>query len=208
VIHSRPTIADFIPETPLPTWNKSRNSFTCLPPAEVRLGLGLYNTGMAQAEDCVQQPDEERPSPEPRRPSEEKLAQILAFSPYSICMTDLQGTILECNPAGHRLHGFEPGELIGKPCLDLVAPEERNKARQGMRQTLEQGAVHHVELTMLTKDGRTFPADLSARVIRDAQGCPTTFVVVIQDITERKQALEAFDTGASLQRRSTHVAAR
>jgi len=43
---------------------------------------------------------------------------------------------------------------------------------------------------LLTKDGREFPAELSASAVRDASGKPEYFVAITKDITERKKAEE------------------
>ena len=53
---------------------------------------------------------------------------------------------------------------------------------------IEQGSVKVVEYTLLTKDGREFPGELSASVVRDASGKPEYLVSITRDITERKKA--------------------
>jgi len=123
------------------------------------------------------------------RESEERLRTILESSPDAIVMSDLGGHIIECNQAALDMHGFRSKEeAIGKNGLEFVAPRDREKVVKGITNVLEQGIVKNMEYTLLTKDGREFPAEVSVSLTRDAQGNPTALVVIIKDITERKQA--------------------
>jgi PAS domain S-box-containing protein len=120
---------------------------------------------------------------------EARLDAILESSPEAITVTDLNGNIVECNQATVALHGFESKEdFIGKNALELIARKDHEKAIQNLKRTLEQGSLKTVEYTFLTKDGREFPAELSASVVKDASGKPEHFVSITKDITERKKA--------------------
>jgi len=125
------------------------------------------------------------------RESEEKLRKILGSSPDAITVTDLNGNIIECNQATLDIHGFSAKEeLLGKSAMDFIAPKDQQRAAENMEKTLKQGSVKNLEYTFLTKDGHEFPAELSASVIRDSSGKPTSFVAITKDITERKRAEE------------------
>lgn len=120
--------------------------------------------------------------------NQEKLRSILSASPDAITATDLNGIITECNEQTLRMHEYaSKGELIGKSAFVLIAPKDHKKAEEKMKETLEKGYVKNVEYTFLTKNGREFPAELSASVIRDQNGKPVGFVAITKDISERKQ---------------------
>jgi len=122
------------------------------------------------------------------RKSEEKLRSIFAASPDAITVTDLNGNIIECNQATLDLHGCPSKEdLIGKGAFEFIAKKDHKRAMENLKKTLEHGSVKNIEHTCLTKDGREFPAELSANVVRDASGNPTSFVGITKDITERKR---------------------
>ncbi|MEM2959311.1 MAG: PAS domain S-box protein, partial [Candidatus Jordarchaeaceae archaeon] len=126
------------------------------------------------------------------RESEEKLRAILASSPDAITVTDLDGNLIECNQAALDLHGFSSKEeVIGQSAFKYIAEKDRERAKRNMIKTLIQGSLSNVEYTLLTRDGREFPAELSASVLRDASGNPIGFVAIIKDITERKMMEEA-----------------
>jgi two-component system sporulation sensor kinase A len=122
---------------------------------------------------------------------EAKLNAILESSPEAITVTSLDGNIVECNQTTVDMHGYQSKEdLVGKSSLGLIAEKDREKARQNMKKTIEQESVKNVEYILLTEDGREFPAELSASVVRGASGEPEWLVAITRDITERKKAEE------------------
>jgi len=126
------------------------------------------------------------------RESEVKLRSIFNSSPNAITVTDLNGTILECNQMTLEIHGCSSkDEILGKNAAEFIAEEDHGRAAENMRKTLEQGFVKNVEYTLVTKDGQPFPGELSASPMTDSSGNPTGFVAVTRDITERKRAEEA-----------------
>jgi len=123
--------------------------------------------------------------------SEEKIRKILESSPDSITVTDLEGNITECNEATLKLHKFSSKEeLIGKSAFMFFPKGEQKRAMENLQKTLKDGSIKNLEYTLLTKDGKEFPAELSVGVINDASGKPVAFVAITKDITERKEAQE------------------
>jgi len=123
------------------------------------------------------------------RESREKLQNVLASSPDAITVSDLKGNIIECNQASLDQHGFSSkDEVIGKNALDFITPRDHKRALEDMKKTIKEDFVKNVEYTFLNKDGSEFPAELSASIIRDSAGRPTSFVAITKDITERRRA--------------------
>ena len=126
------------------------------------------------------------------RASEARYRALVDTSPDGITLTDLEGKLVMGNHQAARLLGFENSESMhGINVFELVAPEERQLTAQNAQKTLETGSVTNTEYTMLRKNGDYFPAELSAALIRDAEGTPAAFIVVMRDITERMRAMEA-----------------
>jgi len=124
--------------------------------------------------------------------SKERLRNMLTSSPEAITVTDLNGFITECNQATLNMHGFSSKEeLIGKKAFDLIASKDHKKALANMKKTLKQGFIKDVEYTFLTKDGREFPAELSASVVLDTTGKPIAFMAITRNIFKHKQSLKA-----------------
>ena len=120
---------------------------------------------------------------------EEKLRSIFTASPDAVTITDLSGRIIDCNPAALEMYRTTSRQdLIGKNSIELIAEKDRQKAAQNLKKTLRHGSTKNVQYTLLTKEGVEYPAELSASVVRDSSGNPTSFVGIIKEITERKRA--------------------
>lgn len=123
--------------------------------------------------------------------SEEKLRSIFSSSSNAITVTDLNGKIIDCNQETLELHGFSSKEeVIGRNAFTFISKKDKIKAMQNMKKTLQKGQVKDVEYTLMTKDGREFPAEISVSVIKDYSGNPTSLVNITKDITERKRLEE------------------
>ncbi len=135
---------------------------------------------------------ERKRAEEALRESEELYRALVETSPDAISLSDLDTIILVSNQRSATLLGFETvEEIIGKRSIDFLAPEDRQRAMDNARRTIEEGIVRGVEYTFVRKDGTRFPGELSAALIVDAQGKPKAFMALIRDIAERKRAWEA-----------------
>ena len=124
--------------------------------------------------------------------NEKKLCSVFAASPEAIIVTDQNGNIVECNQAALKIYNTaSKRELIGKNALDFVVEKDRERSEEYLKKTLEQGFLKNIELTLVTKNGGKYLADLSASAVKDALGHPTAFVVIWRDITDRKQTERA-----------------
>lgn len=117
-----------------------------------------------------------------RRPGErEETFQRLSIAASEGITILSDGRIVDANSAFARLFGYELDQVVGRPLLDVIAPESRDIATQ----RLGAGSERPVELRGRLKDGGTFDIELVTRAItyrnRQALGC------VVRDITERKE---------------------
>mgnify|MGYP001102825115 CR=1 FL=1 len=119
---------------------------------------------------------------------EEVLRCVFALSQDGIALTDLDGKIVECNETLLEMHGYSSKEeVIGKSLLDLIVGRDHRRAVENLRKTMEQGLMRDVEYTFRSKDGREFPAELSASVLKDPSGNYVGFATITRDLTWRKQ---------------------
>jgi len=136
---------------------------------------------------------ERKRAEEALRESEERYRSLVEASPDAITLTDLDTNIIMANQRAALLHGYQNVEEMLSSVTDasdLIAPEDRQRAIANAQKTLETGSVRNIEYTLVRKDGTTFPAELSASLIVDADGNPKAFTAVTRDITERKRAEE------------------
>ncbi|MFA6449790.1 MAG: PAS domain S-box protein [bacterium] len=123
--------------------------------------------------------------------SRETLLQIFESSPDAITVSDIAGIITDCNAATVKLHGYKSKEeLVGQSGFMLIAPKDRLRAVETLKDMLERGPAKNMEFTCLKKDGAEFEVEFSASIIRNADGEPTSFVIISKDITERKKYVE------------------
>jgi len=124
--------------------------------------------------------------------SEKKLRKILDSSPGAITVIDLNGKIIDCNQASVNMVGFHTkDEIVGKNGFDLIVPKDREKAIERLKIVLVQGFTAGVEYSLLAKDGREIPVELSANVVNDPSGNPVSVIIVTTDITNRKKLEES-----------------
>jgi PAS domain S-box-containing protein len=127
-----------------------------------------------------------------RKQAEEEVIHLynaVNMATDSIVVSDLGTKIMDVNKATLKMYGtHDKGELIGRNSLDLIAPEDREKAIARMEEVLEKGYIKGEEYHIITKDGSRIPVEMSAALMKDADGKPIGFVAVSRDINERKRA--------------------
>ena len=121
--------------------------------------------------------------------SEERYRKLLDLSPDAVYVHKV-GRIVLINSAGLRLFGANsPDQIIGRNSLDLIHPDDRDQALRRQRGAAKEGtATASMEQKRLRIDGTMFEADVAATAI-DWEG-ERGGIVVVRDITEKKQAQE------------------
>ncbi len=144
---------------------------------------------------------EDKQAEEGLRASQEKLYLMFESITEGIAVIDLDARILEVNKAAIRMYGCrDKNELIGRNVYEIVAKRDHTRIQKSLAKTLKDGAVRNVECTFLTADGREFPAELGAAVLKDKSGDPFGLIALIEDITERKWAEEKEREAEALRR--------
>lgn len=103
-----------------------------------------------------------------------------------VFVADTEGRILQVNQAVTDVFGHGP-ELIGHAMETLVAEEDRPALQAACHRCREQGLVRDLEITVIHGNGRRVPASLSCNTIPDAQGRPDLVLIMVRDMTERRQ---------------------
>jgi PAS domain S-box-containing protein/putative nucleotidyltransferase with HDIG domain len=114
-------------------------------------------------------------------------------------LTDYQFTVhVENGRAVNTLHskgcatvtGYTPEDFATDPYLwiQIVAPEDRDRIREHVRQILAGNNINPVEYRIIRKDGKTRWVCDTTILFKDASGSLQSYDGVIKDITERKTA--------------------
>ena len=121
--------------------------------------------------------------------SEAKLRQMFESVNDGIMVIDLNGIILEANQKAAMIYGIENrGELLKRSVFEFIAESHSEKADADFKKTLKRGFSNVVEYNILRADGSTFIGEVNAGVLRDTTGIPVSMIIVVRDVTERKQA--------------------
>jgi len=119
--------------------------------------------------------------------SNEKLRSIIEASPLAIIARDLEGIVRLWNPAAEKLFGWKSEEVIGT-FRSIVPPEMREEVAE-MRKQVEAGMMLSLEETKrVRKDGVVLDVSLSVAPIKDLTGNTVGTMVLLADVSRRKQA--------------------
>jgi PAS domain S-box-containing protein len=122
----------------------------------------------------------------------QRFSAAVKASVDGIVMSDLEGRIVELNDSALRLYGAnERNDLVGKNSLDLVAPEERERITENMKEVMIKGFADKKEINIITKGSLLLPVEITTTLVKDAEGHNVGFLGIVRDIAERKEAEKA-----------------
>jgi PAS domain S-box-containing protein len=137
--------------------------------------------------------------------SEATLRITLATMVDGILTGGLDWKVTDCNEAVLRMSQRSKEEVIGKPFLDLLAPEYRSQILETVPELMERGNIR-TDALWLKKNGETVDVEANVSLIKDAAGQPTAFLTVARDVTERKRMEQQLDsTLADLKRSNAEL---
>ncbi len=113
-----------------------------------------------------------------------QLRVLFEHSPDAIFVENLEGKVLDANPAACRLHGLEREALVGRNVLDLVPPSEREAVATEFPKW-DADAMDFYEGYSYRSDGKSIPVEIRASRIRYA-GEPA-LLLHVRDVTQRRR---------------------
>lgn len=125
--------------------------------------------------------------------SEERYRTIFELSPEAIILLDKRGNILNVNGRLYDWLGYDPDEIIGRNLLILpfLSPKDKAKALRNLAKRIRGKDVPPYELTFTSKSGNKRTGLILASLIRNENEQIIQDIVMISDITERKNIEEA-----------------
>jgi len=141
-----------------------------------------------RAEGIVQDITERQRTEEELQESEEQYRAFFENSIDAVLFTSPDGTIHAANPAACKIFGMTEEEITRggrNGVVDVSDPRHRSGLEERARTGKFRG-----ELNYRRKDGTIFPGEVSNAIFKDKNGLVKT-VMIIRDITERKQIEEA-----------------
>lgn len=142
----------------------------------------------------IQDVTEKVRSEEERRESEEKYRELYNSNRDGICLHDLDGNILDANPATLAMLGYSLEEIKKMNCHELT-PHKWYKFEEEIikEQVMKRGYSDIYEKELIRKDGVVFPVEVRIWVTRDEWGNPLKMWRIVRDVTRERKSRDQLD---------------
>ena len=122
--------------------------------------------------------------------SEETFRAAFSHAAFGMAITDLDGRYLRVNDAFCAITGRAAEQLVGVHFSSITHASDHAAGAVALEQ-LQRGEINVIllEKRYLRPDGAVVWVNLSASVVRDDRGAPTSFVSMIEDVSERRRLL-------------------
>ncbi|MEO5863837.1 MAG: PAS domain S-box protein [Nitrospiraceae bacterium] len=132
-----------------------------------------------------------------RRRAEQEYVQALTdvrnvmdTVPDILFTLDNQGRLVKWNRRLGDVTGYSPEELLHKPALAFVPPEEQTRTAAAIQRAFTEGYAE-LDGHLLTKEQRLIPYHWTGALLKNPHGEPIGITGVGQDVAEKKRAEEA-----------------
>ena len=123
--------------------------------------------------------------------SEERFRKVFEEGPLGFGLLGLDGRIQHVNRRFCEMLGYSEEEIIALGSVGISHPEDWEKDCQlGSRLVRGEISNYTIDKRYARKDGTVFWGRVTVSVMHDAEGKPTAFIRMVEDIAERKRAEE------------------
>lgn len=122
--------------------------------------------------------------------AENRYRQLYEGAFDGIIETDLEGKILDFNPAVLKILNYSPEKLRSFKFQDITPERYHDKEQKNVEQILNRGYSDLYEKEYIDKDGMLVPVEISGYLTRDQNGEPKGMWAFVRDISERKKSEE------------------
>ena len=133
------------------------------------------------------------------------LSRAVEQSPVSTLITNPDGTIHYANPKAEEMSGYSREDLYGRNPLTFFIMDESPDIEIQVLNAINQGKTWHGDVKSLKKDGSTFWAMVLLSPVYNEQKELIHFVVVSEDISERKSVLKSLTDARETAERSNQA---
>ncbi|MCX7086806.1 MAG: PAS domain S-box protein [Methylococcales bacterium] len=121
--------------------------------------------------------------------SEERFRATFEDAPIGVATISLSGQFLNANQGCCKLFGYSRDALLSITLNQLIHPDYHPSNADLIRRTLaSEIAGFTVEQKYVRKDGTSLWSNSAVKLVRHRDDTPAYFIIVIEDIDERKQA--------------------
>lgn len=114
------------------------------------------------------------------------MAKVFAESQEGIFLTDVEGTVLDVNPAFEQISGYTRAECKGHPALILQSNRHTAAFYRDFWAQIKQNGLWRGEIWNHKKNGELFASILSFSTVNDNDGNLLCYLGMLTDITQLK----------------------
>jgi two-component system, sensor histidine kinase and response regulator len=123
--------------------------------------------------------------------SEQSFRQIFEEAPIGMAVVGLDESFDQVNTTLCQMVGYSESELTRCRTMDITFAEDIPQGKQNAEELLTGGPRSSVERRYVRKNGEILWITRTACLMRDVDGHPRNFLIMVEDISERKQAEKA-----------------
>lgn len=117
--------------------------------------------------------------------TQEHLHSFFNQTAEAIIVGDLNGKVLDINPAFENLYGWKKAEVVGQP-IPIIPKEFVSEANQRWKQVLSGEVIQSLETKHVCKNGSIKNVEVSISPIKDMEGKIVALTGILRDVTEKK----------------------
>ncbi len=122
------------------------------------------------------------------RESERRYKNLVELTTDIIYMSDKDNNQIFMNDSAIEVLGYPKEEVIGKPFINLVHPDDRERTIQSWMEIIEKGIdAFNFENRFITKSGKPIDLFHNVKVVRNENGEVVGTQGIARDITQRKR---------------------
>jgi PAS domain S-box-containing protein len=126
--------------------------------------------------------------------SEQSFRHIFEEAPIGMAVVDLNQRFTQVNAALCQIVGYSDAELTQRTTSDITCAEDIERSNQSSEALINGASRYSLEKRYIRKDGELRWIMRTACLIRDDDGQPHHFLIMLEDISERKRADKALAT--------------
>ncbi len=121
------------------------------------------------------------------RNTQEKQRRVFESSPDPMIVTDPDAVIIDFNSAFVEVFNVDPKLVYGEKIFRFIKKVHWRQAIKDFDETWKSGYLKNLEYQVVRPDGATFDGEVSSGAIYSADGKPESMVIILKNISERKE---------------------
>ena len=146
--------------------------------------MGGYRVARDKA---LREIEERRRAEAAQRASEQRYHGVFVSTADGLLVFDMDGRVVEANPAAAEMHGYSLDEMVGMDVRLLIADAHKHTF-DGFMEALQAAGTVSLDSVDVRKDGESFPIEVRGR--RFVHEGEPAVLAMIRDVTERVRATQ------------------